>query len=123
MQVDLVFHHPAPAPDGVLDFEEARDLEALPRVGDNVLWTDTVTTEGTELERHREYVVRGVDWSMGSDTTGAAVRVRLDFAAYGEAPTTGGGFRHLVATWLRLPHFGPCAITEKRPEGTAGQGP
>ncbi|WP_329220288.1 hypothetical protein [Streptomyces microflavus] len=83
MQVDLVFHHPGAAPDGLLDFEETRDLEALPRVGDNVLWTDTVATESTEVERCREYVVRGVDWSMGSDTTGASVRVRLDFVAYG----------------------------------------
>ncbi|MFB7032226.1 MULTISPECIES: hypothetical protein [unclassified Streptomyces] len=75
MLVDLEFHHP----DAVAtDFEVGRDLDALPRVGDEVLWTEV-----TEVEQSRVYEVTSVAWSMGSDTTGASVRITCTYRGEG----------------------------------------
>lgn len=81
MYVDLEFHHPE-YPE--LDHSQGTDLAVLPRIGEWVLWSDTVPPDpatGDEV-RYREYVVVGVDWSMSPDGPGAAVRLRLDFIGY-----------------------------------------
>ncbi|MGW9584758.1 hypothetical protein ACWIGB_05735 [Streptomyces albidoflavus] len=80
MLVDLSFHHPA---DQAQDFDIDRKLDSVPRVGEEVLWTDEAEYEGRLQDRYRVYRVIDVCWSMGADTTGASVLVKLEFRSQG----------------------------------------
>ncbi|MEV4909393.1 hypothetical protein AB0N46_32715 [Streptomyces albidoflavus] len=76
MLVDLSFHHPD---DPGQNFDADRELDAVPRVGEEVLWTDEAEHEGRPQARYRVYRVVDVCWSMGADTTGASVLVKMEF--------------------------------------------
>lgn len=54
------------------------DLPAVPRIGEQVLWTDEATheTHGPYV-RMREYRVEMVDWSLSPGTRRPSILVRL----------------------------------------------
>ncbi|MGI5436174.1 hypothetical protein ACQEV4_01330 [Streptomyces shenzhenensis] len=54
------------------------DVPAVPRIGEEVLWTDEVSNDEGTYERMRMYRVRMVDWTM-SQTEEPFILLRLDF--------------------------------------------
>ncbi|MCZ0207916.1 hypothetical protein OZK63_21115 [Streptomyces sp. UMAF16] len=54
------------------------DLPAVPRIGEQVLWTDEATDDHGPYERLREYRVEMADWTL-SRTDSPFVMVRLAY--------------------------------------------
>lgn len=55
--------------------KEARiTMDCVPRVGETVLWLDSVIEDGKEYENDVEHVVQSVDWTLtqGDDGPGHA---------------------------------------------------
>lgn len=72
--------------------KEARiNLDCVPRVGEKVLWLDSITEDGTEYDHDVEYVVQSVDWTLtqGDDGPGhATLRLAPGGPDEGEKATT-----------------------------------
>lgn len=81
VSVEMSFHH---ADDGVQDFDITRELQVLPRAGEELLWTDEVVVDGEAEDRQRTYVVRTVEWAMNPDTPDeACIWIKLEFIGEG----------------------------------------
>jgi hypothetical protein len=60
------------------------DLPALPRIGEEVLWTvpeGATDDDGDPCDWMRKYRVRMVDWSLSSDTKSYFITVQLAYIA------------------------------------------
>ncbi|MFI0233140.1 hypothetical protein [Streptomyces sp. NPDC017086] len=55
------------------------DLPAVPRIGEQILWTDEATDEHGTYDRMCEYRISMVDWSLSPGTTRPHILVRCTF--------------------------------------------